>query len=121
MDQLENLEIKISKFLRAGVILSGSLLLIGWLMDFNYNHNPFAEFSQYSNLDLGTALEVAFMGEKWGILICYLGLFILISLPMIRVLLTAILFVKQKEMMLAGIAALVLFALILSFSLGIEL
>lgn len=121
MDELENLELKISKFLRLGVLCSGFFLLIGWIANFRFGFSGAEAFKTYAPVDLMTSLELAVMGGNWALLISYLGLIILISLPMIRVFLTAILFVKQRENVLAAIAGLVLLGLIISFSFGIEL
>lgn len=121
MDQLESLELKISKFLRLGVLCSGFFLLLGWLGNFSFENSNPARFATYSPVDMFTSIEVALMGGNWALLLSYLGLIILISLPMIRVLLTAVLFLKQKENILAAIAGFVLVALIVSFTFGIEL
>lgn len=121
MDELENLELKISKFLRLGVLCSGLFLLVGWLGNFSFENSDPSKFVQYSPVDMMTSLEMAIMGGNWAILISYIGLIILISLPMIRVFLTAVVFVIQKENILAAIAGLVLLGLVISFSFGIEL
>ncbi len=121
MDQLENLELKISKFLRLGVLCSGLFLLIGWIANFKLGSINTEAFKTYSAVDLMTSLELAIMEGNWAILISYLGLIILISLPMIRVFLTAIIFLKQRENILAALAGLVLLGLVISFSFGIEL
>ncbi len=121
MDQLESLELKISKFLRLGVLCSGFFLLVGWLANFNFENASPEKFKTYSPVDMFTSIELAIMDGNWALLISYLGLIILISLPMIRVFLTAFLFLKQKENILACIAGFVLLALIVSFSFGIEL
>ena len=121
MNELENLELKISKFLRAGVILAGVVMLVGWVWEIKLTGNPFFNFTQYDNLSLLKLLKFHFYHKDWGILISYAGLAILISLPLIRVFLTAIIFIKQKEFALAMIAGLVLLGLLVSMSLGIEL
>lgn len=121
MDQLESLELKISKFLRIGVFVAGFLMLIGWLAQLFYNGQSFDRFKIYQAASLDKTLKMAVANNSFFELIAYLGLIILISLPITRVLLTALLFLKQKEYLLAGIASFVLIALIISFSLGIEL
>lgn len=121
MNDIEALELKIAKFLRVGVLLAGALILIGWGLNFQWSENPFARFEVYSHAQLSDLLEVYWMDQNWGVLISYVGLFALISLPIIRVLLTMILFVKQKEHTLAMVALFVLAGLITSFALGIEL
>ncbi len=121
MDEIENLELTISKFLRLGILIAGFFILVGWLMDFSLWENPFNHFQEYRRVPFMDLARVAWAQRDWPFFLTYLGLFILISLPVIRVFLTAILFVKQKEMILATIAGMVLFFLILSMSLGIEL
>lgn len=121
MDQLESLELKISHFLRWGVLLAGFFMLVGWLNHLFTLPDTFLAFKVYTPAPLEDSLRLALEQRSWGLLASYLGMMILISLPIIRVFLTAFLFLKQKEYLLASIAALVLLALIISFSLGIEL
>lgn len=120
-DQLESLELRISKFLRLGVLVAGVFMLIGWLSHLLTQPDSFESLKTYNASTLRETLNLALANHSWGVLISYLGLVILISLPITRVFLTAILFLKQKEYLLAGIAGFVLVALIVSFSLGIEL
>lgn len=120
-DQLQALELKISKFLRAGVLLAGFFMLIGWVSDLLLHGSSFESFKLYHEVSLVETVKIAFATHAWGEIISYLGLTILIALPITRVFLTAFLFLKQKEYLLAGIASFVLIALIVSFSLGIEL
>ncbi|AUN99546.1 DUF1634 domain-containing protein [Bacteriovorax stolpii] len=121
MDQLESLELKISKFLRLGVLVAGLFMLVGWISQSVTQPDSLLALKTYHSSTLSETLSNAWTTNSWGVLISYLGLAILISLPITRVFLTAVLFLKQKEYLLAGIAAFVLVALIVSFSLGIEL
>lgn len=121
MNELENLELKISKLLRWGVIFAGVLMLVGWVSQINLLGNPFFNFKQYDHIPLNDLLKLHYYHKHWGVLISYAGLAALISLPLIRVFLTAIIFIKQKEFALAMIAMVVLIGLIVSMSLGIEL
>lgn len=121
MDQLESLELRISKFLRLGVLVAGLFMLIGWISQSINQPDSLIALKTYHSSTLSETLSNAWTTSSWGVLISYLGLAILISLPITRVFLTAVLFLKQKEYLLAGIAAFVLVALIVSFSLGIEL
>jgi uncharacterized membrane protein len=118
---LQTLELKIAKFLRYGVIVAGLLMLAGWLTQLQLHGNPLQEFKDYKTISLTVTVTQMWARHEWGILTAYLGLLVLISLPMIRVLLTAILFTKQKEFILSAIAAFVLIALCVSFSLGFEI
>ncbi len=120
-DQLLNLELKISALLRWGVLVAGALMLIGWASLLDFTQNPLAAFHDYKSESLHDSVQQAFTNHQWGLLTAYAGLVVLISLPLLRVLMTAVLFVKQKEKTLAAIAFIVFATLILSFSLGIEL
>ena len=121
MDELESLELRISKFLRAGVLISGLLMLIGWLAQLLSSGSSLELLKTYNAVSLEETFKIIMANNLWFEFIAYLGMIILISLPIIRVFLTAFLFLKQKEYVLAGIASFVLIALIVSFSLGIEL
>lgn len=118
MNELERMELKISKFLRIGVIISGAIITLGWAMSFQADYDPFENLKTYHQISLIDSFQIQFMLENWGRLIVYFGLMILISLPVLRVLLSVVLFVKQKEKKMAFIGAIVLLGLILSFSLG---
>ena len=119
--ELYNLELFISKMLRLGVLVSGALLLIGWMTQIQFTENPFLAFHEYHALPLSQFLGQLWAAGDWGMLVSFAGLFVLISLPLLRVLLTAILFLRQGERKLALIAAFVLIMLLISFSLGIEI
>ncbi len=121
MNGVERMELKISRFLRWGVISAGSVIAIGWIMSFKADSDPFAPLQTYQQLTLLQGLKVQIILENWGKLIAYVGLGMLISLPVIRVILSVILLLKSKEKTMALIGALVLVGLILSFSLGIEI
>lgn len=121
MNEIESLERSIAKFLRYGVIVSGLIMLIGWIMQFELKGNPFYSYDVYDQISFLRLFEIHLRNEHWGILISYAGLLILISLPVIRVLLTAILFIKQREFILALIAFTVLAGLSFSMLLGIDL
>lgn len=120
-EKLLSLELKIALLLRWGVMAAGALMLIGWMTLLDFSHNPLAAFHEYKGESLKHGLQTALDNGAWGLLVAYLGLGLLISLPLLRVLMTAVLFVKQKERVLAAIAFFVFAALILSFTLGIEL
>lgn len=120
-DEINDLELKIAKFLRVGVIVAGAIMLVGWVMKFKLHGNVFVNFETYDKLSLITLLKHHYAIKDWGVLLSYGGLFALISLPLIRVILTAYLFFRQKEFILAGIATFVFTALIMSMCLGIDL
>ena len=118
MNEREGMELKISKFLRIGVIFSGIIIAVGWIWSFDPSVDPFANLQTYQPLNLIDSFEISFMLQYWGRMVSYLGLMILISLPVIRVLLSILLFIQQKEKEMALIGTIVLVGLLLSFSLG---
>lgn len=89
---LEGVELRIATLLRYGVIVSGFLLFVSMLM-----------------LVLGypAAQELG----HWG-------LWLLVCLPVLRVLTTALVFLYEKEFTMFVIATTVLFLLSFSFSMG---
>jgi uncharacterized membrane protein len=121
MDKIADLELKISKFLRGGIFVAGFFIFLGWIARFQWSENPFVRFQKYQRTSFFDMAEVHFMSEDWAFFVSYAGLFILISLPIIRVTLTGILFFKQKEKILGIVAFIVLFFLLLSFGLGFEI
>ena len=120
-NKIEEMEHKISYFLRWGVIFSGVLIFVGWMLNIKWSANPFYVFQDYDQISLKDLIRHYILRNNYGALITFVGLGSLISLPLIRVALTMILFMKQKEWQLAAITALVLLGLIVSFSFGIEL
>lgn len=121
MNNIESLELKIAKFLRVGVIVSGIIMFAGWMTQFKLSGDPFYNFQVYDHIPLQDLIGFHIYRKHWGVLISYFGLASLISLPVIRVILTAVLFIRQKEFALALIAFTVLLGLMLSMFLGIEL
>lgn len=117
----ESLELFVAKFLRYGVFLAGAVLLIGWMMQIDFTQNVYASFANYKQQDLLLQLRAAWAMQHWSILVCYLGLTLLISLPFVRVLLTVFAFAVDKDYLLASCALLVVFGLILSVSLGFQI
>lgn len=113
-----SLELTIAKLLRVGVIIAGLLIFAGWMSRFDFVRNPLAEFGTFHDEPLIPILRRAWDMRDWGLLTMYAGLISLIALPFTRVLMTAVLFVRQREYILAAFAALVVAGLLFSFSLG---
>lgn len=118
---LADSELRIANLLRRGVLLAGLLLFLGWMSFLDFTQNPLAAFKDYQRQSLAESLQRAWQHQDFGLLIAYAGLGLLISLPLIRVLMTGVLFALQKERILATMAFLVFAALLLSFTLGLEL
>lgn len=120
MNDLENLELRIAKVLRIGVVISGLLMLTGFVMQFRWSANALFNFTTYDPIPFIDLLEMNFKWKRIGPLVSYAGLIALISLPLIRVILTTYLFIRQKEYLLALIAFVVFVGLITSMALGIK-
>ena len=118
---LDRLELKISKFLRWGVLFAGALMATGWIGNVLTGAGGLAPLTHYTHVPLGEDVRRAWTDQDGFRLVAYAGLLTLIALPFTRVVLTAVLFVKQREWVLAGVAAFVALALIGSVVLGIEL
>lgn len=121
MNKIESLELKIAKFLRVGVIFAGLIMFVGWATQFKFDGNPFFNFQTYDHIPLQDLIGLHIHRKHWGALLSYMGLATLISLPIIRVFLTAVLFIRQKEFLLSFVALTVFGGLIFSMLLGIEL
>ena len=119
-NHIYNLELFIAKLLRYGVIFAGLLLGIGWALQVHVPGNPLASFATYQPLSMTDSIHVILQQHQWGLLTCYIGLVALILLPFLRVMMTAFLFFKQKEFILALFATFVCACLILSVLLGFD-
>lgn len=118
---LHDLEMTISKLLRLGVMGAGILLALGWLWLLFNNGDVLAGFSNYEPHSFFETIQWALINRDKAMLISMAGLALLVSLPIIRVFMTAVLFVKQKDFILAIMAFAVFACLIASFMLGIDL
>ena len=114
------LELFIAKFLRAGVIVSGLFMLTGWLGTLDLHHNIFLNYQNYTHNSLLSTIS-QYDVSSWPHLMIYLGLICLILLPLLRVLLTGLIFMKQRDYIMASLVLLVLAGLIISISQGIEI
>lgn len=118
---LHELELKISRFLRGGVLFSGLVLLVGWLWMLVRKGDMLSTLSVYHQQSLWESLQWAFIMNDQPMLLSFAGLFILVTLPVFRVLMTGVLFARQKERLLSVMAFAVFGALVASFFMGIEL
>lgn len=113
---IEETEIVISKTLRAGVALSGAITCLG-LMLFLVTGN-----SGYPGESFPTSVAEILRGlenlKPYAVMLS--GLFLLILTPVLRVGVSIITFVKEKDYMYAAITATVFIILIISFLLGKE-
>jgi len=120
-DGVYDLELRIAKLLRTGVVLAGLMLALGWILMLVHDEPSQRDLSHFAPVPLMSALPLAYLSRDWGRLVANAGLVVLVTLPLVRVLLTALLFWKNRERKLAWIALLVFSALVGSFLLGIEI
>ncbi|HWU43310.1 MAG TPA: DUF1634 domain-containing protein [Bdellovibrio sp.] len=120
-EALEQLEYIISQLLRIGVLLAGVMLLVGWLWLWFNNGSLLESFTVYEPKSFLETVHWALISNDRPMIISLLGLVLLVSLPIVRVLLTGVLFLRQKDFPLACMAFLVFAALITSVLLGIDL
>lgn len=118
---LHQLEIRISQFLRGGVLFAGALLFVGWVWMFINSGDVLSTFNEYHPQSLSESIQWALIMNDRALLMSFFGLVVLVTLPVIRVLMTGILFIRQKDYRLAIIAFAVFFVLVASFTLGIDL
>jgi uncharacterized membrane protein len=119
--QLHKLELIISKLLRVGVMTAGVCLLIGWIGMWMQNGSMLSSFHVYQPEPLLEKIQWAVLMRDRSLMLALIGLIFLVCLPLVRVLLTGILFIRQKDYKLAVMAFLVFTTLIASFFLGIDL
>ncbi|RYZ97334.1 MAG: DUF1634 domain-containing protein [Proteobacteria bacterium] len=120
-EPMHRLELRIAYLLRYGVIIAGLFMFVGWGLSLYTHGDTLANFQIYRQVSLFDNWRAAQAAADWGTLIAIVGLGLLVLLPVVRVLLTGVLFAKQGDRVLAVLAFLVLAILIGSFSLGIDL
>lgn len=115
------MDLAIAHLLRAGVLIAGVFLFVGWLWQLRDKGFAMETFRQYQPQSFMHSFHEALATGNTALLISYIGLGILVCLPLSRVLMTGILFIRDKDYALAVMALLVFGALIGSFALGIEI
>ncbi|MFZ3228593.1 MAG: DUF1634 domain-containing protein [Pseudobdellovibrio sp.] len=120
-EKLRSLELRISLILRAGVVISGTFLLIGWLWMWGSQGDHLKSFVTYHPDSFFTSFQRAFFEQNYSLILTYIGLIVLVLLPLIRVLMTGILFIQQKDRALGAMAFFVFIILVASFLLGIDI
>jgi len=118
---IQDLELKISKLLRAGVVISGIVISIGWVWSVIANGADLFQYKQYHAVSLVDSVRNCLAMGDYASLVVYAGLAILVMLPAARVLLTGVLFLTQKEKILGWVAISVFVVLVTSFLLGANL
>jgi uncharacterized membrane protein len=110
-------ELMISNVLRGGVLLSAAIILVGVVMFYVQSsaagHAPTVLRVPRTLSDVGTGL-----GHGDPVAIIALGLLILLATPVIRVAVSILAFVVERDWRYVVITSIVLFILLLSFFLG---
>lgn len=121
LKELHKLELIISKMLRVGVMTAGACLLMGWVGMWLQNGSQLSSFTVYQPEPFLEKIEWAILTRDRALMMSLIGLIILVVLPLVRVLLTGILFLFQHDYKLAVMAFGVFATLVASFFLGIDL
>ncbi len=117
----QNLELKISLFLRWGVVFAGAVILCGWTARlFRGESIETLDFSTYSPLPLFETVQWAVIHRDRGLLMSVVGLGLLVCLPVVRVFLTGLLFLYRRELRMAAMTFFVFLVLVTSFFLGLS-
>jgi uncharacterized membrane protein len=119
--KVEALEWKIGRFLRYGVFTSAFFLTLGWAGEYKRAPHAIEHFQVYRPLSLIRMVEQALIAHDVYRLLTLFGFATLIALPIIRVLLTGYLFLRNRDWSMAAMAIFVFGVLTLSFFLGLEL
>ena len=133
MEPISRMELLISYVLRAGVLLSGSIIFLGILL-FALTHNTgYAPILPHHLADLLTfhqavgpgffptapaaVVHGALAGKPYAII--GLGMLLLIATPVVRVALSVVFFLVERDWLYMGITMFVLAVLLLSLVTGI--
>lgn len=117
---VERLELSISLLLNKGVLWAAIFMAVGWVWILVSQKSHFGDFSTYESMSLYERLQWALLFRDRGVLISYVGLAILVFLPVLRVAMTGYLFIRNKEKTLALLSLFVLLALVLGVTLGMD-
>ena len=112
--ELHDVEIMISKALRAGVIISGAVIFIGLLMFLLTGNSGYPESTYPSHL---VEIIKGLMGLK-SYAVIMTGVMVLIATPIFRVGVSIIVFAVEKDYLYVKITTVVFLILIVSLVLG---
>ncbi|MBC1936929.1 DUF1634 domain-containing protein [Listeria grandensis] len=113
-EEMHRVELVVSSLLRIGVMLSAGIILLGLIL------LMFTGTSGYPGTTYPTSLTAIFDGishmKPYAIIM--FGLFCLILTPVLRVVVSFVTFLKEKDYLYVGITAIVLIILTISFLIG---
>lgn len=114
------LELWISYFLRAGIIVSGALIGIGFVLMLVQGGVTLEAYKTYEAQSFVDMLQWSYLLNQSGVLLVAFGLAVLVTLPLARVFLTGILLYLSKEWIMGSVSMFVFITLIVSFALGLK-
>ena len=133
MESITRMELVISYALRGGVLLSAAIILYGFILGAAMRNTGYAPIRPHHLSDMlafhqgtgpgyfptapGVVLRDALGGKPYAII--GLGMLLLIATPVLRVALSVIFFVVQRDWLYVGITVFVLTVLLLSLVTGI--
>ena len=115
----------VSHLLRAGVVISLVIILVGTLLTFWHHRDYLTSSTSIRELtgagwefphELRTVAASALAGQGRGLVVA--GLLVLICTPVLRVALTLVMFLLEKDRAYVVLSAIVLILLTISFLLG---
>jgi uncharacterized membrane protein len=124
-DPATRIELVISVLLRAGVILSLFVTVFGLTLSFVHHHDYIHSYDLLPQLTGSTRAFPHTLHETWqglrefrGEAFIVLGLLLLIATPVVRVAVSVVAFLLERDWVFVAITSTVLALLILSFFLG---
>jgi uncharacterized membrane protein len=133
MEAITRMELVISYVLRGGVLLSAAIILCGFVLGAAMRDTGYASIRPHHLSDMlafhqrtgpgyfptapGVVLQDALGGRPYAII--GLGMLLLIATPVLRVALSVIFFVVQRDWLYVGITVFVLTVLLVSLVAGI--
>ncbi|MBO9541459.1 DUF1634 domain-containing protein [bacterium] len=118
------MELVLAKLMALGVYLSATIVVAGlgwsWILRLSGHPRPEVDLSQVNPAAVPHTLPQLFEGIQAGdpVALMGLGLLCLILTPMLRVVTSLILFIKQRDWLYTGICAFVLTMLLIGMLLG---
>lgn len=112
--EINEVEIFVSKSLRFGVLVSGAVILLGLVLFLSSGEGGYPGDSYPTRLR--DIFAGAFDMKPFGIILA--GLVLLICTPIMRVGISALVFLKEKDWLYVGISAVVFLMLVSGFFFG---
>lgn len=119
----QDIEIIVGNLLRAGVIISSAIIVIGaiiYLWQSGHQHPNYHKFEGMNNTFYSLSYVINGVSKLSGEHIIQLGVLVLIATPVARIVFSIIGFIKENDNLYIIITFLVLFIILGSIFLGIK-